>query len=75
MSTLWMKTCVLTTATAIYLLAASSGYAQKPGPFAKFGGSWNGNGEIILANNTKEVIRCRGNFVATDAMPPRPALG
>ncbi len=67
MSTLWIKTCVLTTATIIYLLAASSGYAQKRGPFAKFGGSWNGNGEIILANNTKEVIRCRGNFVATDA--------
>ena len=44
----------------------AAGYSQKPGPFAKFGGKWYGNGEIHLANGTKEVIKCSGDFVTVD---------
>jgi hypothetical protein len=64
-----MKACarILATAAAACLLVASSSFAQKSGPFAKFVGSWIGNGEIYLSNNTKEVIRCRGEFTSADA--------
>jgi hypothetical protein len=61
-----MKSCALATATTICLLAASAGYAQQPGPFGKFVGNWVGSGELQLANNTRESIRCRGDFVGTD---------
>ena len=62
-----LKVCILTIATSVCLFAASFGHAQNAGPFAKFVGNWIGNGELHLSNNTKEVIRCRGNFVAADA--------
>ena len=48
------------------LLAASSAQSQSINPFAKFSGNWVGNGEIYLSNNTKERIRCRGPFTASD---------
>ena len=66
MSARSLKTCVLTTATTICLLAASVGYAQSPGPFFKFIGSWVGSGELQLSNNTREFIRCRGDYVGAD---------
>jgi hypothetical protein len=64
-----MKTCArpLAVAALASLLIGAPGFAQKPGPFAKFHGSWYGNGEILFANNSKEVIRCRGEFAAADA--------
>jgi hypothetical protein len=62
-----LKAYCLTTATSVCLFAASFGNTQNAGPFAKFVGNWIGNGELQLSNNTKEVIRCRGNFVAADA--------
>jgi hypothetical protein len=61
------KICALGLAAAAGLLASSASYAQKPGVFAKFHGAWVGNGEIHLSNGSKEIIRCRGDFVAADA--------
>ena len=62
-----LKACCLATATSVCLFIAGFGNAQNAGPFAKFVGNWIGNGELQLSNNTKEAIRCRGNFVAVDA--------
>lgn len=56
------------TAAAACMFVAATGYAQKTNPFAKFGGNWNGHGEIYLSNGTKENIRCRGEFTTTDSL-------
>jgi hypothetical protein len=39
--------------------ASTSAYA---GPFSGLAGSWSGGGHILLANGTKERIRCRAHY-------------
>lgn len=60
----------LAVAATTFVFAAAFAYAQgasKPNVFAKFNGSWSGNGLIYLSNGTKERIRCKGGFTAGDS--------
>jgi hypothetical protein len=53
-------------AAAAVLLLASAAMSQRANPFTRFGGSWTGGGLIVLANGTKERIRCRAGFTPAD---------
>ena len=41
------------------LLLATTGHAQRSGPFAGLSGTWSGPGTLTLNTGTKERIRCR----------------
>jgi hypothetical protein len=52
----------LTGVAVAAMLFASSGHAQRQGPFAAMAGSWVGPGTISLSSGAKERIRCRAQY-------------
>jgi len=44
------------------LLLATTGHAQRSGPFAGLSGTWSGPGTLTLNTGTKERIRCRAQY-------------
>jgi hypothetical protein len=52
---------------ALALTASSASAQSATAPFENLAGSWSGNGAVVLANGSKERIRCRVSYdVAED---------
>ncbi len=49
--------CMTALATALIVVTPAIG--AQPGPFTALAGSWNGTGNISLADGRREAIRCR----------------
>jgi hypothetical protein len=54
-------------AALLLLISVESGRADDPGPFAGLEGGWNGTGTISLTDGTKERMRCRNQYIVTNA--------